>query len=84
MQLAKNFFKEKAMSLKEILQKIVENGESILLSDSEKDWEANELLSGLSERTLKTRAHLQSGLYIAEISDAGYLGRVMFKVKQKA
>jgi hypothetical protein len=72
------------MSLKEILQKIVENGESILLSDSEKDWEANELLSGLSERTLKTRAHLQSGLYIAEISDAGYLGRVMFKVKQKA
>lgn len=72
------------MSLKEILQKIVESGESILLSDSERDWEANELLSGLSERMLKTRAHLQSGLYIAEINDAGYLGRVMFKVKQKA
>lgn len=72
------------MSLKEILQKIVEGGESILLSDSEKDWEANELLSGLSERTLKTRAYFQSGLYIAEISEAGYLGRVMYKVKQKA
>jgi hypothetical protein len=75
---------ENLMSLKEILQKIVENGEAILLSDSERDWEANELLSGLSERMLKTRAHLQSGLYIAEINDAGYLGRVMFKVKQKA
>lgn len=72
------------MSLKEILQKIVEGGESILLSDSKKDWEANELLSGLSERTLKTRAYFQSGLYIAEISEAGYLGRVMYKVKQKA
>jgi hypothetical protein len=71
------------MSLKEILQKIVENGESILLSDSEKDWEASELLSGLSERTLKTPAHLQRGLYIAEINHAGYLGRVMFKVKSK-
>ncbi len=71
------------MSLKEILQKIVENGESILLTDSEKDWEAGDLLNGLSERTLKTRAHLQNGLYIAEISDAGYLGRVMFKVKQR-
>lgn len=72
------------MSLKEILQKIVESGEAILLSDSTKDWEANELLNGLSERTLKTRAYLQSGLYIAEISEAGYLGRVMYKVKQKA
>lgn len=72
------------MSLKEILQKIVEGGESILLCDSERDWEANELLSGLSERTLKRQAHLQHGLYIAEISDAGYLGRVMYKVKQKA
>jgi hypothetical protein len=72
------------MNLKEILQKIVENGESILLSDSERDWEAGDLLSRLSERMLKTRAHLQQGLYIAEINDAGYLGRVMFRVKPKA
>lgn len=72
------------MSLKEILQKIVDNGEAIWLSDKEKDWEASELLSGLPERTLKTPAHLQQGMYIAEISPTGYLGRVMFKVKQKA
>lgn len=71
------------MSLKEILQKIVNNGESILLSDHEKDWEAGDLLHELPERVLKTQAHLQQGLYIAEINDAGYLGRVMFKVKRK-
>lgn len=72
------------MSLKEILQNLVENKEPILLSDNEKrDWEASALLSRLSERMLKTPAHLQPGLYIAEINDAGYLGRVMFKVKPK-
>jgi hypothetical protein len=76
--------KDNIMNLKEILQKIVDNGDAILLSDKEKDWEAGELLSGLSERTLKTPAHMQQGMYIAEISPAGYLGRVMFKVKQKA
>jgi hypothetical protein len=72
------------MSLREILQKLVENGEPILLMDNEKaDWEASALLSRLSERMLRTPAHLQPGLYIAEINDAGYLGRVMFKVKPK-
>lgn len=71
------------MSLKEILQKIVDNNDAILLNDKEKDWEASELLSGLPERMLKTPAHLQQGMYIAEISPAGYLGRVMFKVKPK-
>lgn len=71
------------MSLKEILQKIVDNGDSILLSDSEKDWEASDLLLGLSERTLKTSAHMQRGMYIAEINSGGYLGRVMFRIKQK-
>jgi hypothetical protein len=72
------------MNLKEILQKLVDNGEAVLLSDTEKDWEAGELLRGLSERMLKTPAHLQHNMYIAEISPAGYLGRVLFKVKQKA
>ncbi|NIR52885.1 hypothetical protein GWO43_30155 [candidate division KSB1 bacterium] len=71
------------MSLKEILQNIVATGEPILLSDNEKDWEARDLLDELSDRMLKTRAHMQQGLYIAEINEAGYLGRVMFKVKQK-
>jgi hypothetical protein len=72
------------MSLKEILQKIVDSGDALTLSDSEKDWKASDLLNGLSERMLKTRAHHQQGMYIAEINEGGYLGRVMFKVKQSA
>lgn len=76
---------EEAMSLREILEKIVEKGEPFLLRDREnKDWEASSLLQRLSEPMLKRRAHLQPGLYIAEINDGGYLGTVLFKVKQKA
>lgn len=71
------------MSLKEILQKIVMSGEAVLLSDKDKDWEASELLNGLSENTLKMQAHLQKGMYIAEINAGGYLGRVLFKIKPK-
>ncbi len=76
--------REEAMSLKNILEKIVEEGARILLSDRNKDWEASVLLESLSEPMLKRRAHLQPGLYIAEINDSGYLGQVLYKVKQKA
>ncbi len=75
---------EETMSLKDILEKIVEEGARILLSDRSKDWEASILLENLSEPMLKRRAHLQPGLYIAEINDSGYLGQVLYKVKQKA
>ncbi len=71
------------MRLKEILKKIVENKESVLLSDKQQDWEASVLLEKLSEPMLKTEAYLQPGLYIAEIDDGGYLGRVLYKIKQK-
>ena len=71
------------MHLKEILQKIVESKESVLLSDKQQDWEASVLLEKLSEPVLKTKAYLQPGLYIAEIDDGGYLGRVLYKIKQK-
>jgi hypothetical protein len=77
--------REEAMSLKEILEKIVEKGEPFLLSDREnRDWEASTLLQRLSEPMLKRRAHLQPGLYIAEINDSGYLGSVLYKVKLRA
>ncbi len=72
------------MSLKDILEKIVEEGARILLSDRNNDWEASVLLESLSVPMLKRRAHLQPGLYIAEINDSGYLGQVLYKVKQKA
>ena len=71
------------MRLREILQKIVENKDPVLLSDSQQDWEASVLLEKLSEPKLKTEAYLQPGLYIAEINDGGYLGRVLYKIKQK-
>ncbi len=72
------------MSLRNILEKIIKDGNSILLSDSNKDWEASDLLANLSEPMLRTQAHLQPGLYIAEINDSGYLGQVLFKIKRKA
>ncbi len=67
------------MKLNEILQKLVNEGESQLLNDGVKISSANDLLSTLSEPILKRNAHLQPGLYIAEIDDAGYLGKVMYK-----
>jgi len=76
--------REEDMSLKEILEKIVEEGTRILLSDRNKDWEASLLLESLSEPMLKRRAHLQPGMYIAEINDSGYLGQVLYRIKQKA
>lgn len=72
------------MSLREILERIHKDDESILLSDSIKDWEAGALLENLSAPMLRTQAYLQPGLYIAEINESGYLGRVLYKVKQKA
>jgi len=72
------------MSLREILEKIVEDDEQVLLSDSSKDWEASKLLENLSEPMLRRQAYLQPGLYIAEINDAGYLGTVLYKVKNKS
>ena len=33
---------------------------------------------------LKRAAYFQPGMYIAEINEGGYLGTVLYKVKQKA
>ena len=71
------------MSLRDVLQGIVENETPILLSDGDHDWEAKDLLTKLSEPMLKRQAHMQQGLYIAEINDGGYLGQVLYKVKQR-
>lgn len=69
------------MSLKDILQKLVSEKTPVLLADSQSEWEASALLEKLSETSLKTSAHMQPGLYIAEISETGYLGRVLYKLK---
>lgn len=69
------------MRLKEILQKIAETEEKVILSDQKGDWSAENLLERLSEPMLNRQAYLQPGLYIAEINSAGFLGSVLFKVK---
>ena len=74
---------EEDMQLKEILQKMVNDKVPVLLSDSHQDWEVITLLKSLSEPMLKRQAYLQPGMYIAEINDGGYLGRVLYKVKRK-
>ncbi|OGU56501.1 MAG: hypothetical protein A2V66_05870 [Ignavibacteria bacterium RBG_13_36_8] len=71
------------MSLKDILEKIVSTKESVLLADNSQDWEADILLTNLSAPRLATRAYMQPGLYIAEVNEKGYLGRVLYKIKQK-
>lgn len=71
------------MQLKEILKKLINDKALVLLSDNQKDWEASALLKSLSEHMLKRQVYLQPGMYIAEINDKGYLGRVLYKVKCK-
>lgn len=70
------------MCLREILEKLANNGDGVLLRDcNDKDWEAGALLDELSGPMLKKQAYLQPGLYIAEINDAGYLGHILYRVK---
>lgn len=71
------------MSLKDILERIVSEGGKILLRDDGTDWEASALLQNLSESRLKRAAHFQPGMYIADISDGGYLGRVLYRIVPK-
>lgn len=71
------------MVLREILEKIETEETPIWLSDHKGDWNATDLLHRLSEPMLKRRAYFQPGLYIALINDGGYLGEVLYRVKQK-
>ncbi len=71
------------MQLKEILKKMVEDAEPIILSNNGQDWTADALLNNLSEPVLKRQAHLQPGLYIAEIDEGGYLGHVLYTLRRK-
>ena len=75
---------EDTMSLKDILTKLVESDTPILLNDGSQDWDAGQLLKTLSEPRLKVAAHMQPGMYIAEINDRGYLGRILYRVKDRA
>jgi len=71
------------MKLQEVLEQMVTKESPLLLSAAGEDWEAGSLLDNLPGPKLKRRVHVQPGLYIAEINDAGYLGRILYKFKQK-
>lgn len=72
------------MTLQDILTDISQKETPILLNDGSKDWEASALLTELAAPQLKRNAHMQTGLYIAEINDGGYLGRILYRLKDKA
>lgn len=69
------------MSLKEILQKLAGEENMILYDNDKTPSQAAVLLTSLSERMLNKKAHLQPGMYIAEINDKGYLGNIIFRFK---
>jgi len=74
---------EDFMLLKDLLEKMITENMPFSLIRNEQETDAGSLLESLSVPMLKKRVHLVPGLYIAEISDAGYLGGVLFKLKQK-
>ena len=59
------------MNLKEVLQKLVDEGNSALLNDGDKISNAGDLLDTLSDLTLNRKAHLQPGLYKITFSIPG-------------
>jgi hypothetical protein len=73
--------KDNIMCLKEILQKLAGEEDMKLYDNDKTPAQAAVLLTTLSERMLNKKAHLQPGMYIAEINDKGYLGNIMFRFK---
>ena len=71
------------MKLREILQKIVDDGNHAKFNNDNGATDAHTLLRTLSKPKLESNAYIQPGLYIAEISESGYLGRVLFRFTQK-
>lgn len=69
------------MSLKEILEKIAADQASVCLSNANGSYKAQELLNTLPDNKLKIRSFYQQGLYIAKISEAGFLSDVLYRVK---
>jgi hypothetical protein len=72
------------MSLRDILQKMVDEENSASLSDGNTTAGPAEFLNTMSEPMLRRQAYLQPGLYIAEINEGGYLGQVLLKFAKSA
>jgi hypothetical protein len=68
-------------SLKEILQRLADEGNTVIFDNDKSPADVTVLLNTLSERMLMKKAHLQPGMYIAEINDKGYLGSIIYRFK---
>ena len=67
------------MTLRETLQKMVAENGSTRLTKGKDIVEPAVLLDTLSDPLLDRYVYMQPGLYIAEINEGGYLGRVLFR-----
>lgn len=72
------------MTLRETLQKIVHDGNSLKLIKGNDIIEPDILLETLSDHVLERPVYMQTGLYIAEINESGYLGQVLFRFAQSS
>jgi len=71
------------MSLKECLDKIINDKQSVILKDYRRDWEAGDLLLSLSPSMLKRSVHMLSGVYIAAVAESGLMGEVLYRLRVK-
>jgi hypothetical protein len=67
------------MTLRQTLQQMISEGTSTKLTKGNDILEPDVLLATLSEPLLERHVYMQPGLYIAEINEGGYLGRVLFR-----
>jgi hypothetical protein len=72
------------MCLREVLEKIVNDCQSVILKDSRQDWEAADLLTNLSPRLLGRPVHMLPGVYIAAVAESGLMGEVLYRLRVKA
>ena len=70
------------MTLRDILQQMVDEKNTSMLSSGNGATDAGTLLQTLSNPMLAAQAHMQPGLYIAEINPDGYLGRVLLRFER--
>jgi len=71
------------MSLKECLEKIINDKQSVILKDYRQDWEAGDLLLNLSPPRLMQPVHMLSGVYIAAVAQSGLMGEVLYRLRAK-
>lgn len=71
------------MCLRDVLEKIVNDRQNVILKDSRRDWDAAELLTSLTPGMLKRPVHMLPGVYIAAVAESGLMGEVLYRLRVK-